>query len=37
MYNQHPDFIAFYQVYYPALPSFLEKAIEIYYQAHSRN
>jgi MerR family transcriptional regulator, thiopeptide resistance regulator len=31
-YNQHPDFIAFYEAYAPGLAAFMEQAIEYYCQ-----
>jgi DNA-binding transcriptional MerR regulator len=35
-YNQHPDFIAFYDGYAPGLAAFMEQAIEYYCQQHKK-
>lgn len=35
-YNQHPDFIAFYDAYKPGLAAFMEQAITYYCQQHQK-
>jgi len=35
-YNQHPDFIAFYEAYAPGLAAFMEQAIEYYCQQNQK-
>lgn len=35
-YNQHPDFIAFYDAYKPGLSAFMEQAITYYCQQHPK-